>query len=142
MELKNEYIYKWDKKTKEGIKNKELILLNSDESLELIIGDKNRYSLSVIYSSEEITIGKMTLNAGKYSDIEEHDGDEVINVTKGKLIVTIYDEKDKYDPGRVANVVYEVKKGQKFLIPKNFAHVYKNINDANMEAMIAISPRL
>ena len=89
MKVLSENIYNWPKDLKEGRKNRDLVPLPEENNLELIIGKKNHYLFSVIYSSDEMTIGKMVLPVRKYSEMESHKGDEVVNVLKGRLTINI-----------------------------------------------------
>ena len=142
MEVLNKNIYKWPKELEEGRKNKELIFLPEADNLELVIGQKNVYAFSVIYSSNEMTIGKMTLPVNRYSELEIHEGDEAIYVLKGRLLVNIYSDEENTNPNLVIRSIYEINKNEKMLIPKNYKHIYKNLDEENVEAIIVVGPKL
>jgi hypothetical protein len=137
----NENISKWEGILKGGRKNKELILSKEVDNCQLIVGEKNKYSFSIIFSSKTLIVGKLILSMHNYSEVEEHEGDELIFVTKGVLVVGINnDGVEFYNPDRFLNSVYEVNKDEKMFIPRGFKHVYKNIDKNNVEAIVGISP--
>ena len=142
MKTKNNKLYNWDHNIETGRREKRLILLPEDENLEVIVGERNVYSLSIIYSCNEIIIGKMILCSNKYSELESHEGDEFIYVLKGKLIVTIYSDEENTNPNSVTKYCYEINKEEKMFIPLGFKHLYKNLDETNVEAIIAIAPNI
>ena len=140
MKIKNIKAYNWNHNVETGRKEKKLIFLPEDGNLEVIIGEKNVYSLSIIYSDNEIKVGKMTISPNKYSETELHNGDEFTYVLKGQLLITIYSEEENVNPNAVTKYCYEINKGEKMYIPMGFKHSYKNLGDTNVEAIIEISP--
>jgi len=142
MKILNDNIYNWPEGLEEGRKNRDLVPLPEENNLELIIGEKNCYLLSVIYSSDEMTIGKMVLPVNKYSEMESHKGDEVVNVIKGRLTINIYSDEENVNPRSVSKSSYVIDEGEKMLIPEGYRHVYKNIYEGNVEALIVIAPEL
>lgn len=112
----NENISKWEGILQEGRKNKELILSKEVDNRQLIVGEKNKYSFSIIFSSKNLIVGKFILLMHNYSEVEEHEGDELIFVTKGILVIAINNDGEEfYNPDRFLNNVYEVNKGEKCL---------------------------
>jgi cupin superfamily acireductone dioxygenase involved in methionine salvage len=142
MKVTNDNIYNWPWDLKQGRKNKDLIYLAEENNLEVIIGERNYYAFSIIYSSDEMTIAKMVLPVNKYSEMESHEGDEVVNVLKGKLTINIYSDEENVNPRSVAKSSYVINEGEKMLIPENFKHVYKNLYEGNVEALIVVAPKL
>jgi hypothetical protein len=143
MKIKNKNIYKWPANIEDCRNKKELVSLPKEKNLDLIIGEKNnKYLLSVIFSGEDLTVAKMTLPINKYSEVESHEGDEVVNVIKGVLLVNIYSEEENSNPKSVSRTSYHIREGEKMLIPANYKHVYKNLDEINVEAIVSIGPKL
>ena len=142
MKVSNDNIYNWPRDLKDGRKNRDLIYLPEENNLEIIIGEKNYYAFSIIYSSNEMTIGKMVLPVNKYSEMESHKGDEVVNVFKGRLTINIYSDEENVNPKSVSKTSYVINEGEKMLIPENFKHIYKNLYEGNVEALVVIAPKL
>lgn len=138
----NKYIGIWQKRVQEGRENKKIISAPKSGNLDLAIGEKNKYLFSVIYPGEDLVVGKIALPPGKYSDPEVHEGDEIINVLKGTLIVTVFSEEENTNPDEVMRSCYKIEKGEKMFIPENYKHTYKNLGDENVEAIVAVSPKI
>jgi quercetin dioxygenase-like cupin family protein len=142
MNLKNKKIYNWNGRYEEGLREKKCAVIHENEFLELVIGEKNKYLYSVFYSDKEITFGKMVLTSNKYTEIESHDGDEAIYVLKGRLLVTVFENEEQIEDRLVIQHPYKVESTENMLIPAGFKHLYKNLYNESIEALIVISPKL
>ncbi len=144
MEIKNQNIYKWIGKYEEGKNEEKCVVVRDNESLELVIGEKNKYLLSVIFSDNEITFGKMTLPSNKFTEVERHIGDEAIYVLEGRLIVNVIgdEEHDTEEREAVIQNCFDVKEGENMYIPAGFKHYYKNLYKDSMKAIIVMAPKI
>ena len=142
MTISNANLYNWPANLKEVREQRILTVLPEENNLQLLIGSENIYSFSVICSSDEITIAKMILPTNRYSEIEAHEGDEFLNVLKGRLIVTVFTEEENTNPDSVSRYAYQINPGEKMFIPEGCRHMYKNLTPGNVEAVVAIAPRL
>ena len=78
-------------------------------------------------SNDYINYGIGKISIASYSDPEEHQGDEVLYVLEGTLVVRTFEANENMDS--VSKVSYEICKGEKFLIPGKVKHQYFNFND-------------
>ena len=142
MKVLNKHIYNWPTDLQKIRKSQTITALREEHNLELVVGKTSSYAFSIVMSSDEMTIGRMVLPVNKYSDMEVHEGDEVINVLKGRLVVNIFSDEENTNPDSVSRSCYEIETGEKMLIPAGYRHMYKNLDDVNVEAMIVIAPKL
>jgi quercetin dioxygenase-like cupin family protein len=85
--------------------------------------------VGLLVSTEHLTAGTLTVPIGGVSEEEEHDGEELVFVTRGTLRV---------DAG---GVEAELGPGDAFFVPQGVGHRYA-AGDAVAEAVFGVAPRL
>jgi len=134
-------IFDWPVKGDEARKAKQLYRIKQDEMLHLVGGLNKHILYSFFVSNDFINFGKMTIPSGIYSDAECHNGDEVLFVEEGTLIVRVFDGKPSEENERtVLNEAFEIKQGEKFFLPNGKYHKYFNFTGKNVIVVFAIAP--
>lgn len=125
----------------EARENNRLIYIPKDKMLKLIHGKNNHILVSFFVSNDFVHFGTIQVPKGIYSDPENHNGDEVLFVLKGKLTIQTY-ENEKEDDTSVLHESYEVCPEEQFLVPEGIKHRYLNFSDEVVEAVFGIAPEL
>jgi quercetin dioxygenase-like cupin family protein len=85
--------------------------------------------VGLLVSTEHLTVGTVTVNAGQESVVEVHDGEELLYVTRGALRVS------------AGGVEGTLTRGDGFLIPAGTPHTYAAAGDLVAEAIFGVAPR-
>ena len=136
-----ENLGRWPVRGEEVRAARRMVLITPEESLKLIHGRENHILVSMFVSNDFIHLGTMTLPIGKHSDDEVHNGDEVIFVLQGTLVVQVYEDGDSDSHSALQNV-YKVKSLEKFLIPEKRRHRYLNLGGEVTRFIFSIAPDL
>jgi len=131
---------KWPLSGEEARRNNRLVCIPPDKSLNVIHGKKNHILISFFVSNDYLHFGILQIPQGTYSDPEEHKGDEVIFVIKGKLTVQTYEK--GYDDKSLLHSTYDIAKEEQFLIPEGVRHRYLNFSKGVVKAVFGIAPAL
>ena len=84
--------------------------------------------VGLLVSSEHLTVGTVTVNAGQESREESHAGEELLYVTRGALRVS------------AGGVEATLTPGDGFLIPAGTPHTYAAESDHVAEAIFGVAP--
>ena len=84
--------------------------------------------VGLLVSSEHLTVGTVTVNAGQESREESHDGEELLYVTQGALRVS------------AGGVEATLAPGDGFLIPAGTPHSYAADGEQVAEAIFGVAP--
>ena len=95
--------------------------------------------VSFAVSNDFIHFGSMTIPAGVLSDPEVHRGDEVFYVLEGSVSVIVLSSAETES---VTKSRYEVKSGQRFLLPEGTDHRYLNTTTKPTKLIFGIAPGL
>lgn len=106
--------------------------------LHLIHGNENKTMVSFFTTNDKSHLGIMTIPINRFSDPEEHAGDEILMVLEGTLQIWTYDPGE--DEASVSHRACEVKKGEKFLIPERVKHRYFNLSDQVLRLIFTVAP--
>ena len=101
------------------------VLRASDAVLRLDTG----VLVGLLVSTEHLTVGTVTVNAGQESAVEVHEGEELLYVTRGALRVS------------AGGVEATLTRGDGFLIPAGTPHSYAVDGDLVAEAIFGVAPR-
>lgn len=119
----------------------ELIKITPNNWRHLIHGRDAHVHVSMILSTNYAQVGYINLPSGSHSELENHAGDEVIYMTKGKMAVRIVENPDLQEDARNANRHhYELNEGEAFLIPEGYIHQYINLTDKMARFFFGIGP--
>ncbi len=140
MKTINDYIGNWPVGTDEARKEKRHIHIPPEKALTVIHGKENPTKVMFFISNEKCHMGKMEICPGKHTDSETHKGDEILLMLKGTAQIVILSELE--DEKSVSRKAYEVKEGQKFLIPEGCKHQYFNLGSGMAEILFTIAPDL
>lgn len=130
----------WPVPGKELREKKEMMIVKSDETLDLIHGKDNHVLVSFFVSNDFIHFGTMTIPVNGASDYEDHKGDEFIYCLEGTISIVVHEDTEVVESLRFYR--YEVKKGQCFFIPERMKHRYINLSDDTCKLMFSIAPEL
>lgn len=107
-----------------------LHLRRASDALHRLDGDA---LVSIMVSTEHLTMGTLSLMPGKRSAVEAHGGDECVYVTKGVLHVRTF--------GAAGTGWYELQPGDGFYCPEGVSHQYFNIGSEPASATFGVAPR-
>lgn len=127
----------WPFPREELEKMKEGVYIPREKILRFIHGKKNNTRIDFYVSNDLFHVGKMVIPAKGSSDIEVHNGDEVIYVLKGTLNTRIYN--NRASKTSVINEGYLIYEDEKFLIPRGLKHRYFNFDDEPIEFLLAVA---
>lgn len=122
-------------------KEKQMVALRSENRLNLISGKERHIFYSFMVSNDYMNVAIATIPIATTSEIEKHNGDEVINVLEGELCVRIVNPGDGMK-GETAFPHMRVRNRESLLIPAGVSHQYINISNDVIKAYMAIAPRL
>ena len=84
--------------------------------------------VGLLVSTEHLTVGTVTVNAGQESVAEAHDGEELLYVTRGALRVS------------AGGVEATLTRGDGFLVPRGTPHSYAADGAVVAEAIFGVAP--
>ena len=84
--------------------------------------------VGLLVSTEHLTVGTVTVNAGHKSATESHDGEEILYATRGALRV------------EAGGVEATLAPGDGFLIPAGTPHSYGADGDQVAEGIFGVAP--
>ena len=137
-------IGQWPIPGKEARRKKKMMIIKKGNSLDFIHGRDNHILVSFFVSNDLIHVGIMTIPAGSFSDLEEHRGDEVFFVIKGTVSVLVQEwEKERKGKAKsVSATRFEVRQGERFLVPEGYGHQYFNFGECSAEILFSTAPGL
>ena len=107
-----------------------LVTIRHSDCLHLIHGDKNPILVSLLISTDEITVGTINLLPGQMAEPETHPGDQALFVMDGRLNVYL---PDTYD-------WFEVHPRDSLFLPEGTRHQYSNMSDAPVKFFFTVAP--
>ena len=119
---------------------RDMTAIRKGEALNLIHGETNHVLVSFYVSNDTLHSGLMTVPAGGRSDPEAHKGDEVTYCLRGRASVLIAGH--ERDSTSVEAERYEVRPGDRLLIPEGVEHRYINFAEETAELLFTIAPEL
>jgi mannose-6-phosphate isomerase-like protein (cupin superfamily) len=131
------YVGSWPVPGPEARRRKKILVIKPTETLDLIHGKNAHVLVSFAISNDLIHFGSMTIPAGVLSDPERHAGDEVLYALEGNVSIVIGAEGQ--NPS-VSKSRFEVKQGERFLIPENTEHRYLNTSARSVKIIFGIAP--
>ena len=120
--------------------DREMMAIRKDEGLDFIQGRKNHVLVSFYVSNATLHSGVTTIPPRGRSDSQVHKGDEVVYCLEGNPSVLIVEEKrnsKKASPRR-----YEIRQGNRFLIPEGTEHSYVNFSNETARLLFTVAPDL
>jgi quercetin dioxygenase-like cupin family protein len=87
--------------------------------------------VGIIWSTPDLTFGRMELLAGQRSDIHRHGGDEVMYLVEGRLLVRAEGKSEDW---------FERKPGDASYVPEGVEHSYYNYGDRPPTATFLVAP--
>ncbi len=140
METIKDYIGSWPLEIDAAREKKKLLVIPPEKALKVLHGRDHKNKVSFFVSTKKVHVGILTLNKGKFSDSEVHQGDEALWAIKGNIQVRILKEGE--DEKAVFTKVFMVRENQKFLIPEGYRHQYFNLSKGTSEILFTIAPGL
>ena len=119
----------------------ELVKISPDRWKHLVHGRDKHVHVAVILSTNYAQVGQIRLYPGSYSELENHHGDEVIYMMKGKMAVRVVTTPDlEADAANANRQHFELSQGEAFLIPEGYVHQYVNLTDEEAVFFFGIGP--
>jgi quercetin dioxygenase-like cupin family protein len=137
-----EYIGRWPVDPEQAREAKRLIHITPADHLHLIHGSGQHILVSLVVSNEYVTLGLITIPPGGYSEIEDHDGEEALEVLQGTLVVRTFKPGEELDLTKASHMSLTVRQGEKLYLPSGVKHCYKNFGEDAVKAFFAVAPRL
>lgn len=106
----------------------------------VVRGERSRLPTFFYVSNANIHVGEFSLPVRWVSDLELHNGDEVLFVLAGVLGVHVW-QSSPPEAGPLQEV-HEVRPGQAFLIPQGCKHQYVNFDAQPTRVIFAIAPKM
>lgn len=132
---------KWPVDPVEARERRELVKITPGQWKHLVHGIKKHVHVSVIASTNYAQVGRINLPPNSCSELENHDGDEVIYMLEGKMAVRIVETPDLEEDASNANRRhYELCTGEAFLIPEGYIHQYINLTTGQAAFFFGIGP--
>jgi len=122
----------WPVPGPEGRKKHKIMRITEDGMLRVIHGKENRIPFTFFVSNDLVHMGKFRILTGRWSELEEHEGDEAGFVVKGTLRISLTETMG----------TLEVEEGERYFIPSGMKHQYFNLSDRTVEAIFAVAPKL
>jgi mannose-6-phosphate isomerase-like protein (cupin superfamily) len=120
---------------------KQLTIIKPEDHLTLIHGKEKHVLFSFVVSNDYIHLAVLKVPVAGISELESHEGDEIINVLEGDLCVRIPTSEDE----RMDSATYPhtwLKARESMLIPEGVKHQYLNFTNDVVKAYVAIAPKL
>ena len=95
-------------------------------------GKQHQTLVGLLFSSDQLTVGKRILLPGQQSETEVHAGDESVYLVEGHLAISVE------TPG--ASPWHELHPGDGFYLPQGTAHQYRNISDKPVTLLFGVAP--
>ena len=140
MKTINDFLGHWPQGLKEARNEKRHIHIPPEKALTVIHGKENQTKFTFYISTDRCHLGKFEICAGKHTDPETHEGDEILMVLRGRLQIVVLSELE--DEKAVSRRAYEVNDGEKFIIPEGYKHQYFNLDKGMTEILFTIAPGL
>ena len=132
---------KWPLDPVKARQDKELVKISPDGWKHLVHGRDRHVHVSLMLSTNYAQVGHIRLYPGSFSELENHHGDEVIYMLKGKMAVRVVTTPDlQADAANANRQHFEVRQGEAFLIPEGYVHQYLNLTDRESVFFFGIGP--
>ncbi len=132
---------KWPVDPVEARKKGDLVKIKPDQWKHLVHGKKKHIHISVISSTNYAQVGQVYLPPNSFSELENHSGDEVIYMMRGKMAIRVVKTPDLEEDAANANRRhYELCQGEAFLIPEGYIHQYINLTTNQAVFFFGIGP--
>ncbi len=95
-------------------------------------GQTQQTLVGLLFSSDQLTVGKRVLLPGQQSEIEVHGGDESVYLIEGCLAISV--ESQNESPW------FELNPGDGFYLPQRTAHQYRNMSDKPVTFLFGVAP--
>ena len=118
----------------------EICVIKEENALGVIHGTTKHCLVSFYISNNNLHVGSYTLAAGFSTDMESHQGDEIIYLQEGHLGIETHEKIPTQEA--TINDIFEIKGGQFFLIPERTTHRYFNLSDQTLKVMFGVAPQL
>lgn len=140
MESRLSLLGRWPRLGEELRREKKMLAIRPEEWLHLIHGKETHVLVSFAVSNDFLHMGRMTIPVKKFSQPEVHKGDEVLYVLNGTLTIKTFEKAGESES--LIQDVYEVSKGEKFVIPEGVKHQYFNFSEEIVNIIFAVAPEL
>jgi mannose-6-phosphate isomerase-like protein (cupin superfamily) len=95
-------------------------------------GQTQQTLVGLLFSSDQLTVGKRILLPGQQTEIEVHGGDESVYLLDGHLAISVKTEN--------ASPWFELNPGDGFYLPQGTAHQYRNMADKPITFLFGVAP--
>ena len=122
-------------------KRQEIVKIRREDWKHFVHGEKRHVHLSLMLSTDYAQVGHIRLYPGAHSELENHAGDEVIYMMKGRMAIRVVTTPDlEADAANANRQHFALEEGEAFLIPEGFVHQYVNLTDKAAVFFFGIGP--
>ena len=125
---------------KKARRAKRIIPVRAGEQLPLIHGRERHVLFSFIVSNDYINVALLQMPVGAISEVETHQGDELLYALEGDLVVQL--EEVGAGEGSAVSLCHHIFQGEKCFIPGGTPHKYFNFTTRPVKAFVVIGPGL
>lgn len=95
-------------------------------------GKNHQTLVGLLFSSDQLTVGKQILLPGQQTEVETHGGDESVYLLEGHLAISVETQG--------ASPWFELNPGDGFYLPQGTAHQYRNMSDQPTKFLFGVAP--
>jgi mannose-6-phosphate isomerase-like protein (cupin superfamily) len=126
----DELVGKWPMARAEAASS--MTMVRDTDILWRMEGQTQQTLVGLLFSSDQLTVGKRVLLPGQQSEIELHGGDESVYLIEGCLAISV--ESQNESPW------FELNPGDGFYLPQGTAHQYRNMSDKPVTFLFGVAP--
>lgn len=115
-----------------------MIHISPSNSLGVICGEHDHTLMLLFVNTARMQVGRITVPGNLCSEPEVHTGDEFVYLLHGEMVVSV--ETAGENRRSVSKTSFEIREGDKLLIPENVTHRYLNLSAKPSSALFSIAP--
>jgi Mannose-6-phosphate isomerase len=126
----DELVGKWPMARKEA--GFSMTAVRENDILWRMEGKNHQTLVGLLFSSDQLTVGKQILLPGQQTEVETHGGDESVYLLEGHLAISVETQG--------ASPWFELNPGDGFYLPQGAAHQYRNMSDQPTKFLFGVAP--
>jgi mannose-6-phosphate isomerase-like protein (cupin superfamily) len=126
----DELVGKWPMARKEA--GFSMTTVRDNDILWRMEGKNHQTLVGLLFSSDQLTVGKRILLPGQQTEVETHGGDESVYLVEGQLAISVATQG--------ASPWFELNPGDGFYLPQGTAHQYRNMSDQPTMFLFGVAP--
>ena len=131
---------RWPMEGEKARQENKIIPVRAEQQLPLIHGQEKHVLFSFVVSNDYINVALLQMPVGGISEMEKHQGDELLYALEGDLVVQL--EEPDEAKGSAVSLCHHIFPGEKCFIPGGTPHKYLNFQTTPIRAFLVIGPGL